>query len=292
MDNVEKLSFENLDGNIEYDFNNEKLMIMVLGRYVMLKKPLIAFILNILYMSVSFVVLVFLVIMSIVTITFKTLDKSILVHVIQTLCLVLVAIALPGSKLYTDSSLDVALRLIYDGVHKYQNEDPDDEPYRLKKARVDQIRFLMYWVTRVCFSCVFSNALGMPIIQLFTVTEATGQVLNPYLPLPIYMPFNTFTFAGYSIAYFTNAIFIFCVYISILCLIETFLSITLQLVAQLEILNLSLQNIQRRAYSIVRNKGMTEQSQSTDDIHFDSVVQKQMYLCLRENILHHLSILR
>lgn len=285
-------SSADIDFSSVHDFNKEKVLIMVMGGYIVLRKPFSHFILNLVYLLFIFFVFVYLIVMATATIVFTSFEKVIMVKVLQTVCLLFVGIALPATKLWTDQHLNEALKLIHRGVHSYVNEVPDEEYYNIKKTRVDRIRSLMPWVTKLSYCCAFSNTFFIPIIQVMSINDSTpNQILNPYLPLPIYMPFDTTSYLGFGFAFLTNAIFFFFLYNAIICLIETYLSCMMQVIAQLEIINYSLRNIDKRAY-LKLFRGGTVLTGLTEDLYESVEFQKHLYSCLRENVLHHQAILR
>lgn len=276
-----------------HDFNNERLLMMVLGGYVILRKPTFHFVLNILYLAFVYLVYILLVVTAVATIIYESDKKVTVVRVVQTLCLLLVGISLSASKLVSENKMKQALKLIRKGVHTYLNEVHDEEYFKIKKERVDQIRYLMKYITKLCFSCAFSNTFFVPFIQFLTSKEDTrSQLLNPYLPLPLYMPFNTRTYFGYGIAFISNAIFFFFLYATIACLIETYLSTSLQLVAQIELLNASLEKIEQRARLKIYKSSTKYSALSTSELYDNSEFQRQLYLCLRENVRHHHAVQR
>lgn len=276
-----------------HDFNKETQAINVLGGFVVLRKPLIYFVLNILLIACLFTLYVYLIVMAVITMMVTYNDKAVMVRAFQTLCLLLAGIVIPGIRYFTSYSLSTALESLKNGVFKYSEEGPIEEKYNyIKDNRIYQIRFLTVWVTRLNFSVSIVNTFVPPIVQLIRLKgEDSDWLVNPYLPLPLYAPFNTRSYLGFAVSFLTHGIFQFFFYSSIVCLVETYMSCAFQLIAQLEILNHSLSNIEKRAYFKLQGPQqlLVDNSSSSTD---DRALQQCFYICLRENILHHHAIVR
>lgn len=104
-----------------HDFNTERRTLMVLGGYLLAEGRTVWRLANLLYLGVVTLVYCYLICVAVLTI-FITPHKEIAVQALQTLCLLLVGFALPGSKQINDRNLQNALHMLYRGVHVYTGE--------------------------------------------------------------------------------------------------------------------------------------------------------------------------
>lgn len=164
----------------------------------------------------------------------------------------------------------------------------------IKKKYVKQITFLIEcYIKAVLFTC--GSLSCTPIFRFLFLQEddTMDPRVNVYLPEPVYMPFNTRTILGYIAAFVMIVLFTLTTFSSAVCHATVVLSTALQLVAQLEVLNQSLMNIEQRAYMKLKANSFSRITNiSADNLFFRTDFQRCLYLCLRENILHHQAILR
>lgn len=283
---------EGIDSTNVHDFKSEEYVFMVLGANTFISKPIYFAILNLIYLMVIYLVYLFLIIMSFVTFTLMRSEHAIFVQVLQNLCILVAGIVEPAIRYFTRDSLQEAYILIRRGVYRYA-ESELNELTEIKSKRMDQLRFLVLWLWRLLLSNAIANAFFIPLIQfILHKGDSDKQILNPYLPLPIYMPFNTRAPFGYTVAFLSNGVVFYFITVTVICLEINFLSCTLQLIAQIEILSHSLRNIEKRAGLKLCKDERGIREIRTSNLYENGEFQKCLYICLRENIRHHQSIIR
>lgn len=279
------------DGS-EYNFNTEGFILSVLGGYVELTKPTPLFILCKMYNISMHILYIFLILMSSVTIYMqvKTGERSNLIETANMASYMLVGISFTMLRTY---SVD-AVRLITNGVYRYLEEQPDEEYYNRIKSRVDQKKVWASTFFKLCIASVFAYCSIIPVLKYFTVKGDTpDKLVNPYLPLPIYMPFETRTISGYCTAYTCQALYLFRFHMTLSFVLELYISCTLQLMTEIELFNYFLRNIENRAIKKMAIKHpMFQNINNFSSIYEIPYFQNCIYTCLRESIIHHQEILR
>lgn len=196
------------------------------------------------------------------------------------------------TRYFSDDILQETLQILKDGVFDYNEKEIQKEYAAIKRENVKAIRRMASIFSKMIISVAFTNFLFVPIIQIFVITEGpTKSLMNPYLPQPFYLPFNTRTFLGYSAAYVINLIFMTFLACNVVCMDVIYISCTSQLKAQFQILNHSLRSIERRAYFMFvdnYNDAFTRK-------YFQNNQHERLELlnrCLKQNIRHHQALIR
>nr|QQP19734.1 olfactory receptor 39 [Tropidothorax elegans] len=277
-----------------YDFYKEKFFTNVLGFYIILKSPVIVYILNRVCILCVAVLYTCGVTSAIYTMKFIAKDKSEMVQSFYAMGLMGVSIGFHAVKNSTTKSLDDATTFIRTGVYRY-NEIFHKELMEIKGRRISRIRFLVKFVCSGMYFCAFANTT-IPLIRLafagFDISHE-GDV-NPFLPFFLYVPFDTRNVRGYLAAYACNGIIMFTMYACFAAHAQLYISCSLQLTLELELLNHSLRNLEKRAYLRLKDSipSSSQGSSSILQLYDTSQFQDYLYMSLRENIMHHQTILR
>lgn len=276
-----------------HDYNSENWIISVLGGFIEVKRPLPLFILCKIYNTFCNLLYIFLFAMSIFTMYKQAAagDKSSVLETMNTANMILVGFLYYIIGNTTRESLVEAVKTIDHCVHIYNLEGI---AHNIVKKKVGQIRFIVSLLTKLFIFHVIAHLVFLPLGQFFTITEDTSErLLNPYLLLPICMPFDTRTTFGYILAYLLNALHIFRMFMTVAHAMEVYVSCAFQLNARLETLNYSITNIENRAYKKYINSFLF----SEDKIPFDAFIHQEEFKkmiceCMKEDIRHHQQIMR
>lgn len=279
--------------DIVHNYNRENLLMMVFGGYAFLKKPISHFILNAIWSLSDFLLHLFTITMSAITLTFPSIDKGTAIQLGQTLCLLFATFAVRGINFYSSNGLKAASEILDCGVFVYGVEDADEN--EIKKSRVSQIRFIIKLYTLMILSIWALTSFLIPFLKWILSSsndQIIDEMINPYLPQPIYMPFNTRSVYGYCVAFLSNVLCFFTIFVSFICHISLTISYALQFTAQMEVLKHSLKNIENRARLKLLKKDLAYGDVLTQSLYHIPDFQKCLYSCLRENALHHQELLR
>lgn len=285
---------EEVNPETYYDFNKERYFTLILGSYTFIRKPYWLFILNVLTVVCIQLLYVYGVAAGGYTMFVLAEDKSTMVQTFYALGLMMVSFGLHTGRILTSHSLKSVSKLIKSGIYQY-NEPFQEDYVEIKKKRTKQLKFLVSFISNGMFFCAFNNTFFVPLLQVtFGMEQADGgSDLNPYLPFQIYVPFDTRNYLGYMLAFSVNAIIIFTMYATFACHEELYMCTSLQLTTEIEVISYSLRNIEKRAIMRMRKRYVEFSSNApVQKLYNDPDFQKCLYLCLRENILHHQAILR
>ncbi|XP_039292607.1 odorant receptor 85a-like [Nilaparvata lugens] len=133
-----------------------------------------------------------------------------------------------------------------------------------------------------------------PVIIRMYASEDRKKIkqLNYDLPVPFWIPFNTDTKHGFLIAYILVCTLILQVAVYLLAAIPFLVYNVLALRLQYDILQNSIINVESRAferYGLVRG---LNGNLKPEMIHGDFLYERCVRECLKENILHHITIVR
>lgn len=288
--------YENGDAFSEtyHDFNNENILLNIFGGFALPKKPKSHFLLCLAYYVCVFLLYMYLLVLSVITMHARTDDKVIWVQTFYIFDYLLVGLYAISTKRFTNKYLNSSSDSLKDGVYQYKYENHDEEHDNIKKKRVSQLRFIVSFTYKLFLINALSNVTLLPLIQFLFKNEGTAdESHSPYLPLPIIMPFNTRTLYGFVTAYTAEVVFLFSMNVTLACTIEVYVSCALQLIAQVEILNHSLRNIEKRAYLRLIGNNFTHSSEDgLENLYNDKEFKMFMNSCLRENVRHHQAIFR
>lgn len=277
-----------------YDFYTEKYITNVIGGYIILKKPIVVFFTSILCILLVIFLNVCGVALGFYTLIFLAKDKSEMVQAFYAMGLMGVSIGFHITKYNVNKSLDSCSKFIRSGVYQYK-ELFQDEIIKYKMERIKRIRFLVTFVGNGMYFCAFMN-MFIPLVTLLLSGQVSEkeEVVNPFMPFHIYVPFNTRTTFGYGVAYSLNGIVMFTMYACFSAHAQLYISTTLQLTMELEVLNFALRNITKRAFLRFYDRDIPFHYNESSELHLysDPGFQRCLYLCLRENIIHHQLILK
>ncbi|CAH1397364.1 unnamed protein product [Nezara viridula] len=187
--------------------------------------------------------------------------------------------------------LDEPLKMIRIGFFTYKNEAIDERYFERKAYHVRRIRK----VSNMFLGLAISNGILLSFIKQVKKSPEGGNYgksINTGLPIPIFLPFDTTTTIGFVLGYLMNVVAFFYLVVITSSAQQIFLSFMEQGIAQFEILNISISNIEKRAYSIY-SKGKTYTDEiSMDELYRTSKFQKCVSQCLRQNVQHHQTLLR
>nr|QQP19780.1 olfactory receptor 85 [Tropidothorax elegans] len=290
---LEGLGVESEKGTV-YDFLTEQKWYLLLAGYTNFEHGTLRSLLYDVYKALVFMFLAFLIAMAWTGAYLSygnTIDTVQAIHMNDLAMLCFLSLM---TKLSRAEWLHRTMDILRSGVYKYEDEPEDKEHERIKSETVNQIRGLTRIFGKFITLVACTNTAFVPLMNFFMIREdGSDKILNPYLPQPFYMPFDTKTFHGYLFAYVINALFMFILLPLVVCMDTIHLSCTLQLKAQFRILNYSIRNIEMRAVQkLVRNKSVNFSSVSLKDLNQTEEYQDSMYSCLRSNIQHHQAILR
>nr|QQP19707.1 olfactory receptor 12 [Tropidothorax elegans] len=273
-----------------YDFLSEHKVILTLGNYLWLRKPLPMATLNICRAIGALTLQLYLGFLSIKTIFLTSFNKSISVELLQLLCFMFGSSALHVTLQITKDRLKAGLLLLRE--ERYVYEGIADEQRAILQKRVKQIRFFVAVFINLTICCLFMNIVLVPALRIiFVADNFPFNGVNRHLPLPISMPFRTDTWIGFSFAFISHGICYFFILITFVCHVQTSTSSTLQLCGEFEVLNYSLENIEKRArHKFLKDGGWVHDADA--NLFEDEEFQNCMFFCLRENIIHHHQILR
>lgn len=233
--------------------------------------------------------------MSIWTILFIADKQTIIIQNTHTFFFVACAVTMPIIKFKQRTGLKGILKSLKEGFFVYEREEDNEIYFKIKRERVKEIRLLSSVLINMTYVASAANALQTPIVHYFGSSKSTeDDKINTDLPFPIYMPFNTTTVHGLTVAAVVINVWLFIFFLPIVCSVIVYYSLGLQLIAQMNILHYSLKNIENRAvlkYKFEYNVKIIDDN-CLQKLYDNSDFQRCQYLCLRDNIKHHQAILR
>lgn len=279
-----------VDKETLHDFT-AKTLILIIGLYPFLKNKHRYFYLFLFCSAIILIFEVFMASMALYGIIIVP-DRRPVVPLYQILFIWTGTIAARLLNVFTFSQLQAALKLLKEGVFVYRSAFKEEND--IKKKWVSLVRFIVSLykncILATCVLCI----LGPIAKYIFLRNSQDSEfLLNPYLPQPFYMPFNTSSLAGYPAAFLMVTVFLITTYAGALCHVTVNLSIALQLCAQIDVLNYSLKNIEQRAYAMMLKEYLKNKRKiEIEDLYQNKEFHRCLYLCLRENAIHHQLILR
>ncbi|RZF42564.1 hypothetical protein LSTR_LSTR001359 [Laodelphax striatellus] len=184
-------------------------------------------------------------------------------------------------------------QMIDQGIFDYKTKYGEDDDNKLR----DKIRFYQNVFQNVFHVAIFLILCFLGILTPFLIKffgNKDGDLIkeiNYDLPVPLWLPFETDTVLGYTLAYsfVFGEVALICVYLS--SAIPFIVFCTFEINLQFRVLQRSILNLEHRAlerYNFYGN--MTEQR--VEILREDVFYAKCVHECLRENILHHIEIIR
>ncbi|CAH1408361.1 unnamed protein product [Nezara viridula] len=174
-------------------------------------------------------------------------DKTRMLETLHMVILAFYDLSLLTTKL--QSNFKSVLEFINKGFYTYE-EDLDERHYETTKNCVRRIRLVNKWFRIIIVSSGFSFLLfntAKKYIENSYKKRPSSIPINPYFPIPFYVPFDTSSVLTFTIAYLSNVAMMYSVCMVAICIEEIYISLLEQLKAQFEILNLSISNVVDRA---------------------------------------------
>lgn len=276
--------------DVLHDYIKEKFFVMIIGAYTYIRKPLPLFILNVMFLTCDSLLCSFMVVMILISFFVTEANKTAYLHLSQTLILFMGTISVRLVNYYTNDTLKLSRKIIRNGVFQYC--DADIRIDTIKRKSVEQIRFIISIYTRMILATYILVCFILPLLKYCFLKPEPSNAINPYLPQPIYMPFNTNNAVGFVIAFMANAVCCGTLFTTFICHAAATVSCALQLTAQIDVLTFSLKNIENRAQIKLSNIKPQFKSCAAGTLYGNADFQRCLYLCLRENIQHHHALLR
>lgn len=280
--------------NIVYDFYEENLPLLVIAGFTLIKSRLSLYALNVTFLAVIYFLFFVTFVMSIITVIVAQEQKAVMGQALFTIGTICVGVGLTAANHLQRKNLRRALKLIRDGIYHY-SEGINEEYEDILRKRIREMKFVISFFIKMFSCCGFGYIAVFPVLKVFLVTEEeTDSSINPYLPIPLYLPFDTSSSWAFSLVFLVNGVTLSCMYASYASHIQIYVTCALQLTAEYEILNHSLENIERRAYFQLKNQDIVHCKNASVNysLYEKPEFQKCLLNCLRENILHHHAILR
>nr|QQP19703.1 olfactory receptor 8 [Tropidothorax elegans] len=247
-----------------YDFKNERMLWMCAGGFEFVRRPIVLRLLNFLYVAANGALYAFFGVTCFATVIRYSDDKDTAISAFFFLWVLLLIFGLFLLRHTGERSLSEGLDQLSTPVLQYEDRERQD----IVKGRIVQIRRLVLVYSVLSFAGAAVNTLFAPMQNFDTATEDQSGNLNPYLPLPIDIGFDTRGSAEYISIYVLETFFMFIILVMYTCYLEIFVAVTLQTCAHIESLNHSIRSIS-----------------NTGD-------QRSMYLALRQCIIIHQAVIK
>lgn len=279
-------------GETFHDITSESFILMALAGFTLLNDLTYRPLIQIASWAVVFIyqlVLLYLVILTMFTTSF---DKTITMSLIQIVIMCCGLSVLKFVFVFTHLELKEFAYMIRNGVFHYSGPDIGEDSIR--RARVAQVRFVIYMYKRAVMFTMVITFLVMPTIKWNLKVEGKfSDIMSPYLPHPIDMPFETNSFLGYLCGSLLIFVFTFTMFTTCIMQITITVSCVTQLTAQIELLNFSLRNIEKRAFLRFKaSYGIKLYNLELEEVYSSLQFQRCIYDCLMENAHHFFAIIR
>ncbi|CAH1396986.1 unnamed protein product [Nezara viridula] len=218
-------------------------------------------------------------------------DKTKMLETLHMAILVFYALSHLTNKLKSD--FEPVLEIFNKGFYTYE-KDLDERQHEIRRNYVRNIRLVNKWLRRMTVSSGFSFLLfntAKKYIESLYKKRPSSIPINPYLPIPFYVPFDTSSVLTFTVAYMTNVAIMYWICVVTVCIYEIYISLLKQLKAQFEILNLSISNVVDRALRRYL-RGKAGPRQKVEMLYQQKEFQDCLLECLRENVRHHHVLLR
>ena len=274
-----------IDRRITHDYETDRLLLMYVSGLKVNKDSKLKHALNNGYVYSIIIFLFFMVSMGSVAVGLIQ-DKKLKLEAVHWTFLLLVGLTFMLIR-YTQG-LDEPLKMIKLGFFTYENEKFDENYNKLKQHRVWRVRV----VSRMFLGLAISSGVFLSFIKQMKKSSQSGESIDEGLPIPVYLPFDTSTTSGFVLGYWINIVALFYLVVITASTQQIFLSIMEQMIAQFQILNLSVTNIQTRAYwEYTRGTNFCNDT-SKDLFYRTKEFQQCVSRCLTRNIRHHQTLLR
>nr|QQP19752.1 olfactory receptor 57 [Tropidothorax elegans] len=277
---------------IYYDFQNENISVLVMGGVTILQNSTLSKTLNLFCFAVVYFLFGSTFVMSAITVVIAFDQKALMCQALFTIGTLCVGVGLTCANHVLKKDLDRAAEIIRNGVYHYR-ENMYEEYLQIRKQNVEQNKFTVTFFNNMFFCCGFGYIAIFPIIKLFLTTEESNTVeINEYLPIPLYLPFKTDSVLNYALVFLANGVTLTCLYSTYASHIQIYVTCALQLTAEIEVLNYSLENMESRAVLKMKNLNPNFGTRRTKiEMYSNQEFQNCLLNCLRLNVLHHHAIL-
>ncbi|KAE8573231.1 Odorant receptor 26, partial [Halyomorpha halys] len=281
-----------VDRDVLYNFEQERELLMMISCYKVSKSSKLNHFLSLSYVSIVWLFVLFELCMGLYSVVL-TIDspKTQLLETLHTVVLTFYVIAHMTNRL--QSGFDAALEIINKGFYTY-DENMGETHYEIRKEYVRRIRLVNKWFRIIIIysgiSFLMFNTAKKYLENVYK-TEPSKIPINPYFPIPYFMPFDTSTVVTFTSAYLLNVALEFFICSVTICIDEIYVSLIEQLKAQFVILNLSISNIVERALRRYQD-GKAGSVPNVEELYQQKEFQDCVLQCLKENIRHHHALLR
>lgn len=275
-----------VDREFVYDFDKERELQLIFSGYKISSSSKLKRCLSLSYVSLIWLFLFYEMCMGFYSTVLTAGDKTQMLETLHMTLLTFYAISHLSNKLHCN--LEPVLEIINKGFYTYE-EEVDKTHYEIRKKHVRRIRLVNKWFRIIIIlsgtSFLMFNTAKKYIENLYK-TKSSNILINPYFPIPFFVPFDTSSVLTFLIAYLTNVATMYCICMVTICIDEIFVSLIEQLKAQFEILNVSIGNVVERATRRYLN-GKTGTNLNKEALYQQKEFQDCLLKCLRENIRHH-----
>nr|WVD93628.1 odorant receptor 15 [Graphosoma rubrolineatum] len=196
---------------------------------------------------------------------------------------------------FNRKSVNYCLTLIGKDFFKYEEGETELEmkiAQENDKKQKEYIKKLTRYVMVIVFATAFAVLMLPTFAELLTRTEPIpdDEVMNPYLPIPLVLPWDSFTVGGYILIYVLLFLVSYNITTELLALSMGYTSFLIIYTSQFKILNKSVLKIEERATNRYR-KVAVKQLKGMEKFD-DPIFQECMNSCLKQNIKHHQILLK
>nr|QQP19713.1 olfactory receptor 18 [Tropidothorax elegans] len=196
---------------------------------------------------------------------------------------------------YYRSDLNILLRHIGQEFFQYDEEEPEIHK-EMKRKNLREVKLLSQVGVVLYFFMGFIISIIQPYVYYLAMKDEPleNERLNPFLPVPMYFPWDTFSTEGFVCAYILQFVGSILIVSNVIANGFSYVNLMVLFRCQFEILNHSIKNIETRSLQRYKKKyGTTPASFDTkNDLQINKELEKCFFECLRQNIMHHQCLIR
>nr|QQP19771.1 olfactory receptor 76 [Tropidothorax elegans] len=179
------------------------------------------------------------------------------------------------------------------GIYLYDEIPADDQSDKILRDMKKKIQLIIKYFIPVMNACLFQAAIGLFLVRrLFSEEIWVDDGVNPFLQEPVYMPFSTRGYVGFTFGFIINVMGLFSIVVVIINSFGNYVTIIMNLVAEYKVLNHMLRTLDIRAYAEY-TKGRSEIKRPIPQyLYSESEFQKCIYQCLVRSLKHHHTIIK
>nr|QQP19763.1 olfactory receptor 68 [Tropidothorax elegans] len=194
------------------------------------------------------------------------------------------------TRFATESDFNEAVENIRSGLYTYFGGEWDSQMEAIQSIGLKNMRSTLMMFSKALVGWFILFCVLRPIFIFFIGNgDAKNKPVNPCIMMPLYVPFDTTNNVGFVLVNLLASVPSFYTVLAAICVEETYIGATSNIMIQLKLLNYSVSVIQRRAYSRLKK---AKDIPVDEDIFGRKDFQDCMYACLRENVRHHQKIIR